>query len=140
MTEEEEERIFVTSDKKVRQREGKLDEDDLSIIESVKTGEGFIEIETAEQLEALGKSLVKIFNHFRGQCRESMNQEQANFIRMLRVEEGYSWRAVSRACHGNKKFDSWDLWNPPSSQPMGMALCEKAAEFFGESYREEPWN
>jgi len=31
-------------------------------------------------------------------------------------------------------------WAAPSNQLLGMALCEKAATFFGENYMKEPWN
>ncbi len=31
-------------------------------------------------------------------------------------------------------------WGPPSNQIMGMVLCEKAALFFKENFREAPWN
>ncbi|GAJ18768.1 unnamed protein product, partial [marine sediment metagenome] len=30
-------------------------------------------------------------------------------------------------------------WEPPSNQVMGMAIVVKAAQLFGENFREEPW-
>lgn len=34
----------------------------------------------------------------------------------------------------------WQRWFPPSSQPMGMALSDRAAEMHGEDYEKPPWN
>jgi len=101
---------------------------------------GGIPIKSVEQLEALAKALVKTFNYYREQAKKNMTRDQAEFIRKLRVEDGYSWRAVARRCHDNYRFKDWPKWKPESSQPMGMALCERAAEIFGENYQGEPWN
>ena len=64
----------------------------------------------------------------------SMTPEQASFVRRLRVDEGYTWRAVADACalawHGE-----WD-----SHQLAGMAICERAATFTAEHYMRPPWN
>jgi len=72
--------------------------------------------------------------------REHMTKEQAEFVRKLRVDERYSWRAVARRCYGNHRFRDWSKWDPPSNQIMGMALCERAAVMYGEDYEKEPWN
>ena len=135
---EPEETTFVTDDKRIRES-GKLDESDRQILEEAKTGEG-IRIISSEQLMALAKAASDAFEYYREQCKKRMTRKHAWFIRSLRIDEGYSWRAVARRCHDNRRFKSWPKWEPPSSQPMGMALCEKAAEFFGEDYKKEPWN
>ncbi|MBW2649234.1 MAG: hypothetical protein JRC53_05390 [Deltaproteobacteria bacterium] len=67
---------------------------------------------------------------------EPMTKEQAEVVRKLRVEEGYSWRAIAHACYDL----GWGHWSPPSNQIVGMAICERAAQFFGEDYKKEPWN
>jgi len=134
---EPEEVIFVTDDKRVRES-GKMDESDRQILEEAKTGKG-IPIINKEQFMALAKALSDTFKYYQKQCKERMTKEQAEFIRRLRVEEGFSWRSVARACH-TQSWKEWEKWEPPSSQPMGMALCERAAKFFKEDYMKEPWN
>ena len=142
MTEENErETVFVTNDKAIREarRRTKLGAGDRQMLESAKTGEGLIEIKSMEQLLALGKALAATFEYYQQICAAKMLHDQAVFIRGLRVGEGYSWRAIAEACL-EENWEGWEKWEPPSSQPMGMALCEKAAEFFGENYMEAPWN
>jgi len=132
---------FVTEDKAIRdaRKRTKLGSGDREVLESLKTGERLVEITSVEQFMAIGKALAATFEYFQGVCREKMTHDQAIFIRSLRVDQGYSWRAVAEACH-EKNWEGWERWDPPSSQPMGMALCELAAEFFNENYREPPWN
>ena len=136
--EEKEKPTFVTNDSSIHQG-GKLDEADLEILKSASTGEGLIEIKNTEQFMALGKALSDTFNYYLEEAKKCMTKEQAEFVRMLRVDKGYSWRAVAHACY-DQNWDNWEPWGPPSSQPMGMALCQIAAEFFNENYRKEPWN
>ncbi len=73
------------------------------------------------------------------QLVQGMTPKQAAVVRKVRVERHMTWRAVARTFHklGWRNLRGWD---PPSNQIMGMALCEKAAQFFQESYREPPWN
>jgi hypothetical protein len=62
--------------------------------------------------------------------------ERAAWVRRLRVDESYSWRAVAHACH-----EAWQGgWEPPSNQIMGISICESAARHFGEDAWEAPWN
>lgn len=134
-----EKRIFVTDDRSVHQK-GKLDQTDEEILREVESGGGVV-IENIEQAEALAEGLVAAFEGSVELCRKYMTKEQAEYIRKLRVEEGYSWRAVARECHKLRWWPADEYWDRvPSAQPMGMALCEIAAEFFGEDYEDEPWN
>lgn len=136
---ESERRVFVTNDKSVHEK-GKLDQTDEAILEEVKSGGGVV-IESAEQLQALAKGLSDTFDHCLEFCRKNMTEEKARYIRKIRVDEGYSWRAVARACHEIGGWPINEYWNRvPGAQPMGMALCEVAAEFLGENYRAAPWN
>ena len=126
--------VFVTEDKAIHQG-AILSSTDKEILESVKTGEGMITIESVEQLQEMAKQAAERFAEFKELC-SPMTLEQAKIARKLRVEMGFSWRAVAEACY---KL-GWGKWSPPSNQIMGMALCERAAELFGEDYRKEPWN
>ena len=132
---------FVTEDKAIRdaRKRTKLGSGDREILESMKTGQGLIEITSMEQFMAIAKGLAATFEYFQGICREKMTHDQAVFIRSIRVDQGYSWRAIAEACY-EQNWGGWERWQPPSSQPMGIALCERAAEFFDENYREPPWN
>ncbi|MGA4543142.1 hypothetical protein ACPA54_24440 [Uniformispora flossi] len=55
-------------------------------------------------------------------------------IRVWRVDEDYSYRAVAQA--------ATDLWGSDwgSNQGYGAALCEAAAEMLGEDFNQELWN
>lgn len=68
------------------------------------------------------------------QVLDTMTQEQAEFVRFLRVEEGCSWRGVAAACNEEWGGD-WE-----SNQIAGMQFCEKAAPFFGEDAYDSKWN
>lgn len=130
---------FVTDDREIH-RKGKLDPTDAEILESAKTGEGLITIKSVEELKELAKAASEKFDAYSLFVREHMTKEQAEFVRKLRVDEGYSWRAVARRCYGNHRFRGWLRWDPPSNQIMGMSLCERAAEMHGEDYQKPPWN
>jgi hypothetical protein len=134
MMENEEKPIFVTDDKSIREG-GAFAKADTDILESIRKGEGFIAIESPEQLQEIAKAAAERFEEFRELCRP-MKRRQAKIIRKLRVKKRYTWRAIAQACFNF----GWGKWSPPSNQLMGMALCEKAAKFFNENYMEPPWN
>ena len=67
-----------------------------------------------------------------------MNLGQAAETRAWRVNYRYTWRAVARAAHKLSWFGS--RWVPPANQLMGIALCQAAAVFFRENFRQDPWN
>ncbi len=136
---EDENITFVTDDREIH-RKGKLDPTDMEILKSVESGEGLLTIKSVEELEELGKAACETFDAYRLFVREHMTREQAGFVRKLRVDEGYSWRAVARRCYGNHRFRDWLKWDPPSNQIMGMSLCQRAAEMHGEDYQRPPWN
>ena len=136
---EDENITFVTDDREIH-RGGKLDPTDLGILESIKTSEGLITLKSVEELKELAKAAAEKFDAYSLFVKEHLTKEQAEFIRKLRVDEGYSWRAVARRCYGNHKFRGWLRWDPPSNQIMGMSLCERAAEMHGEDYQKPPWN
>jgi len=135
---QEEARVFVTNDTPIHEK-GKMDATDEAILEEAKAGEGIV-IQTTKQFMALAKGLSDTFDHCVEFCRQNMTKDQAEQVRKLRLQ-GYSWRAVARACHDLKWWGPNEYWDRvASSQPMGMALCQVAAEFFAENYREKPWN
>lgn len=113
----EEEVVFVTEDKGLR-KTGKVDQTDVEILKSVKTGEGLITIKSKEQLIAMAKAASDTFDYFREQVRNKMTKEQAEFVRRLRVDKGYSWRAVARQCY-NQNWKGWERWDPPPKPNYG---------------------
>lgn len=133
---EEEKPVFVTGDTAIHKK-GKLDPTDLEILKQTQTGEGLIKL-TPETLKSLAEGLVATFDHYKEMAIKCMTDEQAEVVRKLRVDEHYSWRAVARACY-DQSWVGWEQWNPPSSQPMGMALTERAEEILGvEVYNPTP--
>jgi len=129
----DDERLFVTDDSSIHKQQ-KLDPADMEILEGVKTGEGMITV-NVEELKKLAEAAANTFKECQ-EMVEPMTKEQAEVVRKLRVEEGYSWRAIAHACYDL----GWGHWSPPSNQIVGMAICERAAQFFGEDYKKEPWN
>lgn len=125
------EKIIISNDQAKN-----IDQTDKDFLNSAASGEGLIEISSADQLMELAQMAQTAFKKFRAQVDAIMNQERAQIIRDLRVEQDYSWRAVARECH----IQFAGTWEPVSNQLAGMALCEAAAELFGENYMEEPWN
>lgn len=96
-----------------------------------------VRVLTPEEVAELAKLGREIAASFQEQARDVVTPERAAFVRKLRVDDGGTWRWVAERCH-----DAWTdcAWDPPSNQLMGMALCERAAELFGEDYMQEPWN
>ena len=133
MEKHNQEPVFVTDDKAMREG-GILSRADKEILESVKTGEGMVTIESVEQLKDMAKQAAERFEEFKELC-SPMELWQARIVRILRVEKKCSWRAIAEVCH---KL-GWGEWSPPSNQIMGMALCERAAQLLGENYEETPW-
>lgn len=115
----------------------KADPEDLKLIESVKTGKGLIklDIDSLKDLARHAKATKDSFD----EDVETMTKKQAKFIRKIRVDGGYTWRAVARECH-DQSWNNLNGWEPSSNQLMGMALCGKAAKFFGEDMYDDKWN
>lgn len=137
----------VTMDKSIEG--GVAHEDDMKIYEAAAKGDGF-EIKSAEQLNELARMAHNRMDGFEQDVKMIMRQggtfeeQRYEFVRRLRVDEGYSWRGVAAAC-----YQAWkgeipqaviDNWHPASNQLMGMALCQEAALLHGEDYMTEPWN
>jgi hypothetical protein len=123
-----------TLDRKMKKAKFKLDPVDKQVLESAKTGEGLVPITSVDQLKALAKRAGEVHDGFLEEAMGIMTRERAEFVRRLRVDEDYTWRAVARECS-----EAWDT-NWGSNQLAGMALCDIAAKVFGEDYMEEPWN
>ena len=127
---------FVTTDIQMKEFKGKLSETDKVVQKAAETGEGLIKIKSSEEFMELAKLAGEVHDSFLDLSSKIMDKEKADFVRKLRVDEGYSWRAVAEEC-----YKIWGgNWQPPSNQLMGMVLCEKAAEFFDENYMTTPWN
>jgi len=88
----DDERLFVTDDSSIHKKQ-RLDPSDMEILEEVKTGEGLITI-SAEELKKLAEAAANTFKECQ-EMVEPMTKEQAEVVRKLRVEEGYSWRAIA---------------------------------------------
>lgn len=92
---------------------------------------------TFDELVELGRKADERMKEFT-ELVTGMALAEAVQIRTWRVESHMTWRSVARAAF----LEGWynNSWWPPSNQIMGMALCEKAALFFKEKFREPPWN
>ena len=63
--------------------------------------------------------------------RELMTPERARWVRELRTEQDYSYRALAKAC-----AEAWDTdWG--SNQYAGAEICFYAAEVLGDAYPDE---
>lgn len=92
---------------------------------------------TFDDLVELGRKADERLKEFTDLVKE-MTLGQAAQVRQWRVDSHMTWRKMARAAY----MEGWFHrdWRPPSNQLLGMALAEKAAQLFGENYREEPWN
>lgn len=70
-----------------------------------------------------------------------LTKEQAEFIRDLRINKDYSWRAVARDVSG--KFPELgvegNVEQNRGNQIDGVALCDAAMKFFNETV-DDGWN
>lgn len=107
---------------------------------SGKTTTGLVRIDTPEQLFALADAAARTYDGALLCLRDVMTPTHCQEVRDLRIDsdgEVYgSWRYVAGECH--KRWQA--SWEPHTNQLWGMALCQIAAEFFGENSREAPWN
>lgn len=160
----------MTNDKWIRER-GKLDPTDDEILEKVAKGGKVVVMTLGQALEAMQAEEPEKFQAFKKQIgipltiadivklstkadkrmtafdtefASGMKKEHAELIRVWRVDEHYSWRAVARAAYMKvRKELGWrhfKQWAPPSNQLAGMSLCNVAAKMLGEDYTKEPWN
>ncbi len=92
---------------------------------------------TIEQIVELAAQADDRMREFDQGFELFMRAEVAKPIRIWRVNEHYSWRAIAREVYGTA---IWCRWSPPSNQIAGMSLCKIAAKLLGEDYTKEPWN
>ena len=118
----------------------RLAEGDVELLRTALTGEGAIPITSIAQLEALGKAACAVNDSALEHLRAILTPADFAFIRKARVDDGYSWRAVAGAGFERLGKGQEEWWRPTSNQLIGMALCELAAQHFGEDYMQDPWN
>ena len=87
---------------------------------------------TPSQLCVMAEGANTTWEHFHQYIE--VNRDAAKLIRLLRVKQDYSWRAVARRCS--------EVWRAPwdGNQIAGMVICEKAAKLLGEDFLRPPWN
>lgn len=166
----DEETALVTEDRWMKEEGGQLDETDQQILsEASQSGRAHVRVMNVKEMFEVMKSteprkyeqfketmerqagkpltfneLVELGRQADERMKEfvvvvaKMTLGQAAQVRHWRVDGHLTWRAVARAAY----LEGWfhRNWTPPSNQLMGMALVEKAAQIFGENFREEPWN
>lgn len=93
---------------------------------------------TLSDLDDLARKATHRIKEFDAIVGTAMTLGQAAQVRHWRVDGHMTWRSVARAAYTEGWFGR--NWEPVANQIMGMALCDRAAEMFRESYREAPWN
>lgn len=165
-----EETAFVTEDRWMKEDGGRLDATDLQILnEASQNGRLQVRvINIKEMFEIMEKTDPKKYREVRKtmekqtgkpltfndlvelareggermmeftELAKGMTLGEAVQVRTWRIERHMTWRSVARAAF----LEGWynRSWWPPSNQIMGMTLCDKAAQFFQENFREPPWN
>lgn len=91
---------------------------------------------TFDELVKFSQKANERMQEFTGVAK-GMTLAQAAQVRLWRVDNHMTWRSVARAAYMERWFH---VWEPPSNQILGMALAERAAQFFKEDFREPPWN
>ncbi len=132
--------IMVTWDRVVRQAAGGITPYeclDKAIVEGKGTPEAKAEISrlrtlSPAELTVLRDNGDKTTQLFRRYIR--VTALEARLIRILRVQKGYSWRAIARHCSR--------AWKAPwgGNQLAGIVICDKAANALGEDFLQPPWN
>lgn len=101
---------------------------DISLLNSVETREGLVEI-TAEQAMEMAQITQKLYEALDKIIRPMMYKKRADYVKQLRVVEKCTWRMVALRC-----WTAWNGgWKPPTNQLVGMKLCEIAGEILGEN-------
>jgi hypothetical protein len=108
---------------------GRLDPADLDLLQSVRTGEGLVRL-TPEMAVEIGRRLHEMYQAFRAEMA-GMTAAQAAQVRAWRYLGGYSMRAVARAY----KHTFGGSWEPDSHQAAGMAVIDRAQQY----YPDEDW-
>ena len=166
----EEETAFVTEDRWMKEEGGRLDATDRRILrEASQNGRIRVRvINTQEMLEDMKNTEPEKFRDFQEVMERQtgkrltfddlvelgrkadermleftdvsacMTLGQAAQVRHWRIDGHMTWRSVASAAY----LEGWFCrkWEPSSNQLMGMAIVKKAAQLFGENFREEPWN
>lgn len=91
---------------------------------------------TTEQIVSLAFHGDARMQEFDKSCERFMNEAVARQIRVWRVDDHYTWRAIARKVYS----PFWYWWRPSSNQLAGMSLCKRAAVLLGEDYLKYPWN
>lgn len=165
-----EEVVLVTEDRWMREDGGQLDSTDNEILASASlTGKFAVRVmNTRGMLQTMKKTEPAKYEQFHKEMERQegkglsfddiiklaqradermdefitlvngMTMSMAVQVRVWRVNNRMTWRRVARSAWFEVWFDQG--WSPPSNQIMGMALCQRAARYFQENYREEPWN
>ena len=94
-------------------------------------------IKSMDEFEAICSAADGRFKEFE-EVSKAMTLSQACQIRVWRIQDRMTWRAVARAAYRDGFFQR--QWHPPSNQLLGIALCNKASRFWGEKATEPPWN
>lgn len=166
----EEETAFVTEDRWMKEEGGQLDATERQILrEASQNGRVRVRvINIQEMLEVMSETEPKKYRSFQKEMEKQagkrltfeelvelgrkadermkeftdvvacMTLGQAAQVRHWRIDGHMTWRSVARAAY----LEGWFCrkWEPSSNQLMGMAIVRKAAQLFGENFREEPWN
>jgi hypothetical protein len=127
--------IVVTEDKALRIGSKNIHENDMAILNPQPSRGRKL---TVEDFEKMARQGSEKFSRYLLMVAMKMTPQRAKRIRDLRVNEVWSWRAIAAISHREWGLDA--DWDPPSNQIAGMALCQIAAETFGEHYRSAPWN
>ena len=135
-----EKNVFLTNDRGNLEQK-KMSETDRKVLEQAASGAGCITLsgeEGAAMLREMAIAAKETHEEFLKSIKSKMTHERAVRIREVRIDEEGTWRYVAETIH--KEWGADAEWTPPSNQLAGMALCQAAAEVFGEDSNEEPWN
>ena len=73
---------------------------------------------------------------YEAEVRAFLDAERAMHVRVLRVDQGHTWRGVAIESDDRWHFD----FGQGDPQSVGATLCHVAAEILGEDPDGPPWN
>ena len=166
----EEEAVFVTEDRWIKEEGGRLDATDRQMLrEASQNGRVRVRvINMREMLESMKNTEPEKFRDFKETMESQVgkrltfddlvelgrkaNEKMSEFTDVVacmtldQATQVRHWRVDGhmtwRRLARATYLEGWfgRKWNLVSNQLLGMSLCERAAELFNEHYREPPWN
>ncbi len=119
--------IILTNETK----QGKLTDADREVMNPDPDKCTTVTMEELMEMAKMAKMAKERMDGFTEEFVKIIDDVKAAFVKEIRCNQGYSWRAVAEKCYEEWNGDpQW--WYPASNQLAGMAICEISQKLLGE--------